>query len=81
METTIKKYWNCTELKIKIKGINISFIKINEDLDKSLKNFAFFYNRYENGNVEIFVSLFKKYQIEINGIKLTPGKRKFYGIN
>lgn len=81
MKTTIKKYWNCTEIKIKVKSLSISFIKINEDIDKNLKNYAFYFNRYENGNVEIFTSLFRRYQIEINGIKLTTGKRKFYGTN
>ena len=78
MKITFRKFWNCTEIKIKIYRFNVYFIKFN---DKSLKNFAFFFNRYENGNVEIFLSLFKKYQIDVNGIKLTPGKRKFYGTN
>ena len=80
METTFKKYWNCTELKIKIKNFTLSFIKIYKDIDKNAGNFTFRINRYENGNAEIYLNLFKRYTIEMYGITLKPGKRKYYKI-
>ena len=75
------KHWNCNEFKIQLNRFNLSLIFIYKDIDKNLKNLIFQFNRFENGNVDIFVSLFKKYQIEINGITAKTGKRKFYGIN
>ena len=62
MRTKIKKFHNCIVLKIQIFSLVFNFIKLNEKLDK---NFIFQFNRFENGNIDIFVSIFKKYNLEI----------------
>jgi hypothetical protein len=62
MRTKIEKFHNCIVLKIQIFSLVFNFIKLNEKLDK---NFIFQFNRFENGNIDIFVSIFKKYNLEI----------------
>lgn len=62
MKTKIKKFRNCVVLKIEMFSLVFNFIKLNEKLDK---NFIFQFNRFENGNIDIFVSIFKKYNLEI----------------
>jgi hypothetical protein len=68
---------NGKTLKINIFNLSLNLNKIN--IGSFSEKFSFQFNRFENGFCELYICVFSRYFFTLNGLRLSQGKRFFWG--